>query len=180
MNCLLFRLPLEVLYIVIWSVDNGRDVKSLSLTCSALRNACTQRIYSNIYVAMASSRDDPDSDDEKASYSDKAIHQQKRFGKFTSTYGHFVQSLLVEADVTRCPLHVAGFLDRMPNLRTLTLRGTFGFANSDGKSNEKNIPFRDKLAGFLKRSSLQTPPQDRLWKRLRYRKRLSQYICTLQ
>lgn len=81
----------------------------------------------------------PGSDSE---HDDEFTRGQKRFNKFTSTYGRWAQRILVEADISRSPLHVATFLDRMPNLQDLTLRGIFEHRTSEFKPDEeKNIPF---------------------------------------
>lgn len=132
MNSLLHRLPLELFNSIICAVDNKKDLKSLRLTCRALRDACTPRLYSDMYVSMekfyAYDYDPKKEDDDDGSYIlvDEYEYVQERFTDFMYTHGHLVRSLGVDgAESYRSPLELVRFLEFMPNIQDVVMRGVY-------------------------------------------------------
>lgn len=153
------------------------------------------RLYGDMYVSMKNfyafdfdsmreGFEDPNEFEVFRDGFDEFEHGQDRFKEFAFTYGHLVRSLVVEGEEPSneqpSPLHVARFLDQMPNLRDTVMYGVFGYTTSDLESDEEeNGCFRDEMAKLLERASLQTPPQDRPLQSLRYRKFCS-LICAVE
>lgn len=193
MNSSLLRLPPGPLNSIICAVNNNRfydskiDLKSLRLTCRALKDACTPLLYSDMYVNLESfyrrsyDLDDLDEFGNLLNYMDDFDFGQIRFAEFTATYGHLVRRLEVANKRGDSPVQLVKFLEKMPNLEEVVMDGVFesNGTYSNDIDEDANIFFREEMADLLRRASLRTPPQHRSLQRLRHRKFFF-YICITQ
>lgn len=149
-------LPSEIFDNIIGRVEGRNNLKSLRLTCRALNSFATRWLFRDIYISICSLRADD------------------RFQKLIEKYGHLVRELDVDGiygprSDCLCPFEVTPFLERMPFLQEIRMRGTYHSWFHDEIQSEGFLE-------LLRRASLQTSPQDRVLQNLRCCKFPTRYL----
>lgn len=146
-SCILTKLPYELLDRILGAISSLEDLRSLRLTCHVFHNYATRWLFKDVYTHIL-----------------EESHED--FQQIVEKFGHHAQTLYVDGDCGMrqdglCPFEVAPLLEKMPLLRRLKMTGTVTL----GGDKTGMLDFIDTL----KRSSLQTPPEQRILSNLRSR-----------
>lgn len=88
------------------------DLKAVRLTCHALSDVATRWLYHSVYMRVES-------------FQSNVIRQENEgFQELVSTFAPLVHSIDIDGDEDGCPLEVASFLDQLPAMEKISMRGT--------------------------------------------------------
>ncbi|KAJ5173037.1 hypothetical protein N7492_005630 [Penicillium capsulatum] len=143
------KLPGELLEFVLDHAD-GPSLAGLSRTCRDLNHLTTLRLYRSACI------------------------QRGKSNEFMRTidckYADLVRDVFVDAsgvwdEVSPC--RIAPSLEKLPNLRSLALEGTFWHGNATSEEEEMWQTHQDRLWGVLENASLEHSPGSRILQSLR-------------